>query len=70
MNKDILKGNWKQLRGELRKMWGDLTDDDLDVIAGERDKLEGKLQERYGYAKDDARQRVDDWLGASRDPRA
>ncbi len=69
MNEDILKGNWKQLRGELRKMWGDLTDDDLDVIAGERDKLEGKLQERYGYAKDDARQRVNDWLGASRDPR-
>jgi uncharacterized protein YjbJ (UPF0337 family) len=52
MNEDILKGKWKQIRGEVKKWWGDLTDDDLDKIAGERDKLVGRLQERYGYAKE------------------
>ena len=59
MNADILKGKWKQMRGEVKKWWGDLTDDDLDKIAGERDKLVGRIQERYGYAKDQAEAEVD-----------
>ena len=59
MNADVLKGKWKQMRGEVKTWWGDLTDDDLDRIAGERDKLVGRLQERYGYARERAEQEVD-----------
>lgn len=58
MNDDILEGKWKQLRGEFKQWWGKLTDDDLDQISGERDKLIGKLQERYGYSKQQAEQEV------------
>jgi len=59
MNTDILQGKWKQIRGEMKKWWGELTDDDLDKVAGERDKLVGVMQERYGYAKDYAEREVD-----------
>lgn len=59
MNADILKGKWKQIRGEAKKWWGDLTDDDLDRIEGERDKLVGTVQERYGYTRDRAEAEVD-----------
>ena len=62
MNWDVVEGKWKQLKGDVKRQWGKLTDDDLDVIAGRRDQLEGRLQERYGYAKDKARQDVDDWF--------
>jgi uncharacterized protein YjbJ (UPF0337 family) len=55
---DILKGNWKQMRGQVKEWWGDLTDDDLTMIDGKRDKLVGTLQERYGYAKERAEQEV------------
>lgn len=55
---DILQGNWKQMRGQVKEWWGDLTDDDLAKIDGKRDKLVGSLQERYGYAKDRAEQEV------------
>ncbi len=58
MNADIFKGKWKQLRGDVKKWWGDLTDDDLDRIAGERDKLVGRIQERYGYAREQAEAEV------------
>jgi uncharacterized protein YjbJ (UPF0337 family) len=58
MNEDILKGKWKQIRGKSKEWWGQLTDDDLDVIDGNRDQLIGKLQERYGYTKDQAAQEV------------
>ena len=51
MNRDVLEGKWMQLRGAVREKWGDLTDDDLDKIAGKRDKLAGVLQERYGLTK-------------------
>jgi uncharacterized protein YjbJ (UPF0337 family) len=54
MNQDIVKGQWKQIRGKAKAWWGKLTDDDLDVINGNRDQLIGKLQERYGYNKDRA----------------
>lgn len=61
MNRDTLAGNWKQLKGQARQQWGKLTDDDLDVIEGRREELAGKIQERYGIAKDKAEQEVDAW---------
>ena len=62
MNWYQMEGKWKQMKGSLQEQWGKLTDDDLDVIAGQRDKLVGKLQERYGYAKEDAQRRADEWV--------
>lgn len=62
MNADVLKGKWKQLRGEVKQWWGNLTDDDFEQIDGERDKLVGRLQERYGYAKERAEAEVDQRL--------
>lgn len=59
LNSDVLKGKWKQMRGQVKQWWGDLTDDDLDQIDGSMDKLVGRLQERYGYAKEDAQKEVD-----------
>jgi uncharacterized protein YjbJ (UPF0337 family) len=64
MDWDRMAGNWKQFGGKIKEKWGKLTDDDLTVINGRRDQLEGKLQERYGYAKDQVRRDVDDWLDA------
>jgi uncharacterized protein YjbJ (UPF0337 family) len=58
MNMDELQGNWKQLRGQVKEWWGQLTDDDLDQISGKRDKLVGMLQERYGFSRDRAEQEV------------
>jgi uncharacterized protein YjbJ (UPF0337 family) len=62
MNWDRVQGNWKQLTGKIKKQWGELTDDDITAINGRRDQLEGRLQERYGYTKDEVRQDIDDWL--------
>src|SRR2546430_16965508 len=59
VNQDILAGNWKQMRGELKTWWGKLTDDDFDRISGQKDKLIGLLQERYGYAREQAEQEVE-----------
>ena len=53
--------NWKQVKGKVKEQWGKLTDDDLDVIAGKQDQLEGRLQQRYGYAKDQAKKEVNRW---------
>jgi uncharacterized protein YjbJ (UPF0337 family) len=61
MNWDQIKGNWKQLKGKVKQKWGKLTDDDLMTVAGLRDQLAGKLQERYGLAKDQAEKEVDDF---------
>ena len=61
MNWDQIEGNWKQLKGKAQQKWGDLTDDDLDKIAGKRDELIGKLQASYGYSKEKAEQEVDSW---------
>jgi uncharacterized protein YjbJ (UPF0337 family) len=55
MNWDIIEGKWKQFSGEVQTQWGKLTNDDLDVIAGNKEKLAGKLQERYGWSKEEAR---------------
>jgi uncharacterized protein YjbJ (UPF0337 family) len=61
MNWDQAKGQWTQIKGSVRKKWGKLTDDDLDVIAGERERLVGKIQERYGIAKEEAEKQVAGW---------
>lgn len=58
MNWDILAGKWKQMRGELRTWWGKLSDDDVDRIGGQKDKLIGLLQERYGYTREYAEQEI------------
>jgi uncharacterized protein YjbJ (UPF0337 family) len=61
MDWNRVEGNWKQLRGGVKERWGRLTDDDLTAIAGRRDELEGKIQEKYGYTKDRIRKEIDDW---------
>jgi uncharacterized protein YjbJ (UPF0337 family) len=61
MNWDRIEGNWRQLKGKAKQQWGKLTDDDLDYIAGKKDELLGKIQERHGIAKDEAQRQLDDW---------
>lgn len=58
MNRDIIGGNWKQLKGQIQAKWGDLTDDDFNVAEGNAQYLSGKLQERYGWEKDRAEKEV------------
>lgn len=58
MNWDIVAGNWKQFEGKVRARWGKLTDDNLDVIAGQRTELAGKLQEAYGISLDEAEKQI------------
>ncbi len=62
MNWDQIEGKWKQLTGSVKAYWGDLTDDEIMEIDGNREKLEGKLQAKYGKTKDEAKAAVDDWL--------
>lgn len=62
MNTDTLKGQWQQVKGNVRKQWGKLTDDDMDVIQGDAEILAGKLQERYGRSKEEIKSEVDTWL--------
>jgi uncharacterized protein YjbJ (UPF0337 family) len=61
MNWDQLQGQWLQLKGKAKEQWGDLTDDDLDRIDGNRDQLAGRIQERYGIAKEEAERQIDAW---------
>ena len=61
MDKNILEGKWKQIKGEAQKNWGKLTNDDLDVINGDREKFAGKLQERYGKSRDEAEESADEF---------
>jgi uncharacterized protein YjbJ (UPF0337 family) len=61
MNWDQVQGKWKQMKGSAKTRWGKLTDDDLDVAAGQRDQLVGRIQERYGIAKEDAQRQVEEW---------
>lgn len=58
MNWDQIQGNWKQVKGRVVEKWGKLTDDDIDVVAGRREQLAGKLQERYGIAREEAEKQV------------
>jgi uncharacterized protein YjbJ (UPF0337 family) len=61
MDWNRVEGNWKQAKGKVKEQWGKLTDDDLTFIAGKRDQLEGKIQERYGIQRDIARKQIDEW---------
>jgi len=61
MNSDQMKGMWKQVKGSVKERWGKLTDDDIDVIDGKHDQLVGKIQEKYGVARDVAQKQVDEW---------
>jgi len=61
MNSDTLKGQWTQLKGSIREQWGKLTNDDLDQIQGHSERLIGKIQERYGMARDEAERQVSSW---------
>jgi uncharacterized protein YjbJ (UPF0337 family) len=58
MNKDIMQGKWKQMRGEMKRLWGKITDDEFDKIEGNQDKLIGILQEKYGYSREKAEEEV------------
>ena len=62
MNTDILKGKWEQLKGTVQKKWGELTNDEIDKIAGDSKKLTGLIQERYGRSKEDAEKEINDWM--------
>jgi uncharacterized protein YjbJ (UPF0337 family) len=62
MDWNRIEGNWKQFKGRAKENWGRLTDNDLDVINGRQDQLEGKIQERYGLAKDQAKKDVEAWF--------
>lgn len=66
MNSDRIEGNWKQFKGKVKEQWGKLTDDDLDVIAGKRDQLLGRIQERHGVVEHEAESQVKSW--ESRNP--
>jgi uncharacterized protein YjbJ (UPF0337 family) len=63
MNWDRIEGNWKQFKGQARQQWGKLTDDELDQVEGRREELVGRIQERYGIARDEADRQVRDWEG-------
>jgi uncharacterized protein YjbJ (UPF0337 family) len=64
MNWDRVEGNWKQMKGKAREQWGKLTDSDFEQIAGKKDQLVGRIQERYGISKDEAQKQADAWAKA------
>ena len=61
MNTDTIQGKWKQMKGSVKQRWGKLTDDDLTILSGKKDEFVGKLQERYGYTREQAVREADDW---------
>ena len=67
MNWEQIQGNWKQVTGKAKEHWGKLTDDDMEVIAGMRDQLAGKIQHRYGVVKEEAEKQVSTWLNQATD---
>jgi uncharacterized protein YjbJ (UPF0337 family) len=70
MNWDRVEGNWKQFGGKAREKWGKLTDDDWQVVAGKKDQLVGRIQERYGIARDQASREADEWAQSLSDDQA
>jgi len=66
MSWDKLEGSWLQLKGDVKERWGELTDDDIDEIDGRRDRLAGKLQEKYGYAKERVEQELTEFINGLR----
>jgi len=67
MDWNRVEGNWKQLKGKAKQQWGKLTDDDLTMIHGRREELAGKIQERYGLAREAAQKQVDEWANRADD---
>jgi uncharacterized protein YjbJ (UPF0337 family) len=61
MNWDQIKGKWHEIKGSVRAKWGDLTDDDIEALDGNREKMVGKIQQKYGLAKEEAEKQVDEW---------
>jgi uncharacterized protein YjbJ (UPF0337 family) len=70
MNADQFEGKWKQLKGSLKERWGKLTDNDLAMLSGKKDEFIGKLQERYGYTREQALKEADEWASAASDDAA
>ena len=68
MNKDTFKGQWKQIKGEVKRRWGMLTDDEVDQIDGNFDKLVGRIQERYGYQKEQAERELNEFVTTYKEP--
>lgn len=66
MNKDIVKGNWKEIKGKLKQQWGKLTDDQITQMNGTYDELEGALQKNYGYQKDEVKRQIDTFIEKNR----
>jgi len=64
MNRDQFEGNWKQLKGAARKQWGKLTDSDVDQVKGSLEQLAGRIQERYGIAREEAQKQAEEWYRA------
>ena len=67
MNWDRIEGNWKQFKGSAKEQWGELTDDQLDVVAGKRDQLIGRIQETYGISMDETERQLADWQNRMND---
>ena len=67
LNEDILKGKWRQIKGEVKSRWGKLTDDDVDRVEGDAEKLIGRVQERYGYQREEAQREVDAFFRGHKD---
>jgi uncharacterized protein YjbJ (UPF0337 family) len=70
MNWDEVGAKWIQLKGSVKQQWGKLTDDDLDYVAGTRDRLVGRLQEKYGITRQEAERQADDWFKTHQNPAA
>ena len=62
MNKDVLEGKWKEMKGQVKENWADLTEDDLKEVEGNFDKLVGKIQEKYGKTQEQAKEEINDFL--------
>jgi len=62
MNWDRIEGNWMQFKGQVRQQWGKLTDDDMELVKGKRIELAGRIQERYGVAREQAEREIESWL--------
>lgn len=69
MNWDQIEGTWKQFSGSARERWGKFTDDDIQTLTGKKDHIVGKIQERYGIAKEEAEKQADAWSQALKDER-
>jgi len=61
MNWDDIEGQWKVMKGKVKEQWGDLTDDEIDTIGGKKDQLIGRIQKRYGMAREDAARQVEEF---------